>query len=321
MPSLLDIPYDLIRVNVTDIVPSAQKLREVDVDNEKFKELVVDVGQNGVINAISLRRQPDGKLGLIDGAHRYTAAVINELGEIPAMVFAEGVTDEQVMELQISANVHKIDTKPIEYTRQLQAIMLKNPSRTIEQQAKRLGKSEGWLRDRLSLNVFEGEAQELVNSGKIALANAYALAKIAKENPGEIEDWLDRAASMAPDQFIPEALARVEALKAAKKAGKSLDKVVATGPAAKLRKLGDIKVEATRAQTGAKQKPDDAFAQGYAAAFSWVLSQDQATIEAWKKQQEELAKQKAERTAEREAEKAKKQQEGAQLSIADLVKR
>lgn len=319
--NIAEIPYTLEDVSVSKITQSAKKLREVDTESEKFKELCASVKASGVHNPVLLRRMPDGTYGLVDGGHRFTAAVIAERPLIPAKVYAEDVTDIEVMEIQIEANVHKIDTKPIEYTRQIQEIMLKNPERTIEAQAKRFGKSEGWLRDRLSLNIFEGEAQELVNSGDVSLANAYALAKIAKENPGEVDDWLDRAQNMPPDQFIPEALARVEALKAAKKAGKSVDKVQATGPAAKLRKLGDIKVEATRAKTSLMQNPTDAFAKGYAAAFAFVLSQDEATVEAWKKAEEERLKQKEERAKEREAEKAKKASEGAQLSIADLVKR
>lgn len=316
---IASLPYTMDRVAVSKITQSTVKLREVDTESEKFKELVNSVKRSGVMNAILLRTLADGTFGLIDGAHRFTAAVISEQAEVPAKIYGV-ITDDQVMELQIEGNVHKIDTKPIEYTRQLQHIMLKHPERTIEVQAKRLGKSEGWLRDRLSLNLFEGEAQELVNSGQIMLANAYALAKIAKENPGEVDDWLERAQTMAPDQFIPDALKRVEELKAAKKAGKSPDQVRATGPAAKLRKLGDIKVEATRATTGAKQAPNDPYAQGYAAAFSWVLSQDPATVAQWQKAEEERVKQKEERAKEREQEKAKKAAEGAQLSIADLVK-
>lgn len=319
--SIAEIPYVLKDVPVSQITQSKKKLREVDTESEKFKELCASVKQSGVLNPILLRMNPDGTYGLIDGAHRFTAAVIAERPVVNAKVYSGDVTDVQVMELQIEANVHKIDTKPIEYTRQIQEIMLKNPGRTIKDQAERFGKSEGWLRDRLSLNVFEGEAQELVDAGDIALANAYALAKIAKEAPEEVEDWLDRAKTLPPDQFIPEALARVEQLKAAKKAGKTADQAKPTGPAAKLRKLGDIKVEYTRAKTAALQAPGDQFAQGYAQAFAFVLSQDQATIEQWKKAEEERARQKLERQQEREQEKAKKAAEGAQLSIADLVKR
>jgi ParB/RepB/Spo0J family partition protein len=321
MRSIADIPYVLKDVPVSKITQSSVKLREVDTDSDKFKELCASVKASGVLNPVLLRTMPDGTYGLIDGAHRFTAAVIAEREVVNAKVYAEDVTDDEVMELQVEANVHKIDTKPVEYTRQIQHIMLKHPERTIEQQAKRFNKSEGWLRDRLSLNLFEGEAQELVNGGQISLANAYALAKIAKENAGEVDDWLDRAQTLPPDQFIPEALKRVEDLKAAKRAGKSPDSVRPTGPAPKLRKLGDIKVEATRAKTSAAQSPNDPFAQGYHAAFAFVLSQDAATVEAWKKAEEERVKQKAERATEREQEKARKAAEGAQLSIADLVKR
>lgn len=308
---------ELLNISTSQITQASEGLRNVDPDNEKFKELCVSIRQRGILNPINVRRGDDGTYVLVDGLHRFTAACMVGLTEVPAQVL--DTDEEQALEIQIEANLHRVETKPIEYTRQLQRIMLQHPERTIEDQARRLGKSVGWLRDRLSLNVFEGRAAELIEEGKLPLSNAYALAKIAKLNQGEVDEWLDRATTMPPEDFIPEALQREKALKEALRSGKSADKAEATGPAVKLRKLGDIKVEFNRARALQAQKPEDAYAAGYLAAFQFCLSQDQATVEAWKRQEAERAKAKAEKAAEKEAEKAAAAAAKAKLSLADLV--
>lgn len=307
----------LIRIDA--ITPAKDGLRKVNHDDDKFKEMCQSVKKEGILNPPNVIRNPEkpGAYILVDGLHRYTAAAIAGLEEIPCHVL-EGKTVDDIPELQIQANIHKIDTRPIEYTRLLQRMMLKHPERSIKEQAARLNQSEGWLRDRLSLNHFEGEAAELIEKGEIKLANAYALAKIAKIAPEEVDDWLERAKTLSPDDFIPEALKREQDLKKALASGKKASDVGPTGPAVKLRKLGDIKTEYNRARSLAVTQPTE-FNKGYLAFAEWALSQDQANREAWAKAEAERKAQKEAKAKEREAEKEAKAREESRLSLADLI--
>lgn len=307
-------------IPISSIMQSEETLRPVDTDNEQFQELMQSIKSRGIMNPPNVRpvESDDGteRYALVDGLQRYTCASILGFDELGVNVLEDAV-EEDTLELQIEANLHRVDTKPIQYTRALQQIMLNHPERTIEEQARRLSKSVGWLRDRLSLNLFEGRAAELIDEGKLPLSNAYALAKIAKQAPDEVEDWLDRATSLPPSEFIPDALAREKELKAEKKGKKSSKPA---GPTPKLRKLGDIKAEFTRAKAAASAKNATEHQQGYYEALRWVLQQDDVTIEQWKKAEAERQKQKEERKKEREAEKEGKAQERKQLGLKDLVK-
>ncbi len=50
---------------------------------------------------------------LIDGLHRYNAAQDAGLEEIPCHVLT--MDELQVLEAQLMANVHKVETRPVEY--------------------------------------------------------------------------------------------------------------------------------------------------------------------------------------------------------------
>jgi ParB/RepB/Spo0J family partition protein len=308
---------ELKNIPVSDITPQKEGLRSVNTDSEGFKDLCRSIKDNGVLNAINVR--PDGSGGyiLIDGLHRFTATCTVGLETIPAQVL--DVNEVEALELQIEGNLQKIETKPIEYTRQLMRIMLQHPERSIEDQAKRLHKSPGWLRDRLSLNKFEGRAAELIEAGTMKVSNAYGLAKLAEVAPEEVDDWLERACEMAPEDFLPEVTKRTQEVKKAKAAGRQAP-AEATGPALKLRKLGDIKLEYQRVKASAAVRKDDVHVAGQLAAFEYVLSQDSATIAEWKKTQEEVKKQKEERQREKEAKKAADAQGESKLSLQDILK-
>ena len=312
-----------MKVATDNIVPSEECLRVVDTDNPQFQELLASIRKRGIMNPPNARaiKSEDNvqRYALIDGLQRWTCACILGLPEIELNVL-EGIVEEEVLELQIEANLHRVETKPIQYTRALQKIMLRHPERSIAEQAARLSKSEGWLRDRLSLTRFEGRAKDLIEEGKLPLSNAYALAKIAKLAPDEVDDWLDRATSMAPADFIPDALQRERELKAERKGQGKGSSQASSGPPAKLRKLGDIKAEFTRAKTAATKKSANDFQKGYFEAMRYVLQQDDATLESWKAAEKARQAQKEERKKEREAEKEGKAAEKQKLGLADLVK-
>src|SRR5688572_23183671 len=112
---LLTIPLGMIREN-----PDA--LRAVDKESENFLGLVDSIKQKGVLNAISVREvvAPSGakEYALIDGLHRFHAAIAAALTEIPAQVFS--LDQAEVYEAQIEANVHKVETKHMDYCKAVQ---------------------------------------------------------------------------------------------------------------------------------------------------------------------------------------------------------
>jgi ParB/RepB/Spo0J family partition protein len=276
------IPLDKIREN-----PVA--LREVDRTSESYLGLVDSIRKDGVLNAIVVREIVDPvsgetAYGLVDGLHRYTASQDAGKTSIPAQVTT--MADGKVLEAQILANVHKVETKPVQYSQQLLRILAQNPLMPISELADKLSKSPAWLMDRLSLNKLEKNIAVLVDENKINLSNAYALAKLPVE---EQVNFLDRAQTQSPQEFVPTAQARMKEIREAKRQGR------AAAPqefqaVAHLRKISEIKEEHERGvvagvlvkELGVKD-PVEAFKLGIA----WALHLDPTSVAIAKRKDDE----------------------------------
>lgn len=304
------IALDLIKEN-----PVA--LRPVNRKEPAYLELVESIREKGVLNAISVREVYDeetGKTyyGLIDGLHRFTAAKDAGLTDIPATV--KNMDDAEVEEAQIMANIHKVETKPAEYSKQLQRILARNPLMSEIELAKRLSKSPAWLRERLGLNNLGAKIQDLVNEGKVVLSNAYALSKLPEE---EQLDFLDRAQTQSPAEFVPAANARVKEIKEAKRKGKDAEPAVFQ-PQPFLQKIGELKDEMANGNVGRALCAENGVTTaeaGFALAIAWTLHMDPQSQDVQRAKEEarkaKLAAEKEARKKEREEKKAQEARENA----------
>lgn len=211
---------ELKHVSLELIQEPDEALRKVDATKEAYIGLVESVRLRGVMNPITVRELKDAETGdivygLIDGLQRYSASKDAGLNSIPAHVIT--CEDGELIEAQIMANIHKIDTKPVEYSRALLKILQNNPLMSRTELANRLAKTGAWISERLGLLKLTEDIGSLVDEGKIALSNAYALAKLPQE---EQSSFTDRAMTMTPQQFIPTVNARVKELRDAKRKGR-----------------------------------------------------------------------------------------------------
>jgi len=303
---------DLKKILISTIRPNPVALRGVDKESEAFLGLVGSIREKGFLGAITVRPQVDSETKqpyyeLVDGLHRFTAACIVGLTEINADI--TDLNDDQVLEAQIVANVHKIETKPVEYTRQLMRILSRNPLMTSAELAAKILKTPAWLNERLSLNKINDESiAAAVNEGKISLSNAYGLAKLPE---AEQAAFVDRAITQSPDQFLPAVKARIKEINEAKRKGAEAG-VAEFQPVEFLQKLGDIKDARTNGlvTTLCKQENATTAEEGAIAALKWVLHVHSAGISEQKAKDEarkaEVAEAKKRQAAEREARKAEK---------------
>jgi len=296
------------------IVPPKVALRTVDKEKEDYQGLVSSIKESGVLNSIAVKEAKikDKTTGverdmyqIIDGLQRYCASVDAGLSEIPVQIF--DADEAEALELQIEGNVHRVETKPIQYSKQLLKILAAHPDRTVKIQAERLGKSEGWLKDKLRLQKLIPEAQTLVDSGKIPLSSAYILAKLDDD---EQENWLAQAQDLPPDQFMPQVANRINELKKLHKD----DPKPEPKPTAIVRKKGDI----LELYGSLPAEPADEAARGFAAALKWVVQMDEKSIAAWHAKRAEQQAAAEAKKKERAAEKASKKSELP--SIDDLLK-
>lgn len=308
----------LICVPVGEIRENPVALRSVNRESEQYLGLVESMRQKGFLGAITVREKVDADTGdsfyeLVDGLHRYNAAKDAGLAEINVDVV--DLNDDQTLEAQLMANIHKIETRPVEYSQQLRRILTRNPLMTEAELASTLGKSSQWIKERLGLNkIVNEEIQALVDEGKIGLANAYALAKLPAE---EQSAWVDRAMTSPPDEFIPAANNRVKEIREAKRKGQDAADATFT-PVAFMQKMKEVKSELETAVIGpaiCKSNGAKNAEAGFALAIAWTLhlDPDSATEQARKDEERkaERAEAKKKRDAERAAKKADKTQKDA----------
>lgn len=275
-PNVRVIPISSIREN-----PVA--LRTVNRESEEFLGLVDSIREVGLLNAFSVRiamEEIDGKVTeyyeLIDGLHRYTACCEAGLTEVQVSVMS--LSDAQALESQIIGNIHTIETKPVEYTKQLQRMFAANPTLTLAEMAVKVAKSPAWISQRLNLLKLEPSVQKLVDDGKLTVSNAVQLAKLPAE---EQLNYLDQSMSMGSEEFVPLVQARAKELRDAARQGRA-DPPAVFVPLPRLQKMSVLKAEHETPTAGpelckkykAKSAPD-----GFALGIAYALSLDPTNIE------------------------------------------
>lgn len=299
------------KVKLSEIRENPVALRAVNHESESYLGLVDSMKEKGFLGAIVVRERTDEATGkkfleLVDGLHRFSAAKDAGIEEINVDV--TNLDDDQTLEAQILGNIHRVETKPIEYTKQMLRILARNPLMTEAELAKRLAKSTTWVSQRLSLtDIADEKIQSLINEGKITLVNAYELAKLPVE---EQADFLDRAMTENPEVFVPAVKQRVKELKEAARQGKDAEEAKFEA-VAHMQKMKDIQLAVADSKLFTalvhKHKITDPI-QAAILAVKWVLHLDPDSILAqeaeWKAKKVAREEKKKERDAARAAKKA-----------------
>lgn len=311
MSNLKTVPLSEVRAN-----PAA--LRGVNKETEKYKNLRDSIGRNGVLQTIGVREATDPVdqtpyYEVIDGLQRFSCAQDVGLPDIGVNILT--ANDLEVMEMQVIGNLLRIDTPAAAYTQQLIRMMQHNPLLTETEVAERLSVSTAWVKQRLSLGKLTDGIQELVDDGSIKLQNAYALAKLPKE---EQENFLDGALTQQPGEFVGAINTRVKELQKATREGRKAEGPKFE-PVARVRSKTELDAELASAKVGPAICAAAGLTTatgGFSAGVEWALSLDKASVDAAREKFEaRLAKQAADKAA-REAERAAKKQAEADAKVA-----
>lgn len=304
---------DLRTISISDIRANPVALRGVDKENEKYKSLRDSVAAKGVLLPILVREKqdPDGKpyYELVDGLQRFSAAGDAGVMTLPVRVISQ--SDAEVLETQIVTNLCRVDTKPVEFTKQLQRMMVLNPTLTLPEIADRVNQSPAWVSGRLNLLKLDAKIQEAVDAGDLNVTNAQALSKLPKE---EQFNFLEQAMAQQPGEFLPTVQARVKELRDAARQGKAAEEAtfVATSH---IRGKKELEAEMASPSVGpsiVSSENATTAAQGFALGIKWALSRDKASEDVQKAKYEA-------RKAERDAAKQKREIERADKKAAEAA--
>lgn len=276
-------------IPVSAIRESKQALRGAQRESEAYEELVGSIKTDGLMNPIVVCIRQDAGTGeefyeLVDGVQRYNAVLDCGFETVPANVI-NGENEAALLRKQIVGNIHRIETKPVEYSKHLQKILALDPLLTVAVLASQLNKSTAWISQRLGLLNLDKKVAELVDDGKINLSNAYALAKLPVE---EQTNFIDQAMTETPSEFVPKMNERKKELDKARREGRTAAPADYV-PIPRYQKLADAKAEVEKPAiavllVGQENITDPV--QAFTLGLKWAMHLDPLSIAEGKRQWE-----------------------------------
>jgi ParB/RepB/Spo0J family partition protein len=256
-------------------------LRPVLKDSVEYLERRASIESSGFLNSILVRPSPrsPGRYEIIDGMWRFSVAVDIGRETIPCII-KYGLSDNDVLALQIQANEVTKSTKPTEVARHLHRMMQRMPGVTAGQLSRLISKHPTYVKDRLGLLELNQEAQLMVDRGEIPAKSAYMLAKIPHRWR---KDHVDNARTMTCKEFCALAAGIIKQFTECVQQGRMVERYLPEfKPQAFQRSISEVKGELDNPTVGATllvtegcHSPLD----GFNAGLRWTLHLDRQSIE------------------------------------------
>lgn len=139
-----------------------------------LSELTASVEAHGIIHPI-LVRPCEGGYMVVAGSRRLAVALRLELRSIPCQV--KDMDDGTAFEIATAENIVRKDMSVIDEIRAVEALALSGESH--EEIAARFGRPPRWVATRARIAAMPDEVLELIEAGRLGLALAEELAKVA----------------------------------------------------------------------------------------------------------------------------------------------
>ncbi|MDR1734408.1 MAG: ParB/RepB/Spo0J family partition protein [Oscillospiraceae bacterium] len=168
-----------------EIIPNPNQPRRV-FDAADLSSLAESIKQNGIIQPLSVRARKAGGYELIAGERRLRAAKLVGLPTVPCVL--SEVTDEHSAVIALVENIQREDLSFFEEAEAIQRTMetYRLPQETM---AKRLGRAQSTLSNKLRLLKLPMEIREIIRNADLTERHARALLRI--EDPVQQRNALD----------------------------------------------------------------------------------------------------------------------------------
>jgi ParB family chromosome partitioning protein len=143
-----------------------------------------ELALHGIISPLTVRPMSSGRFELVAGERRLRAAKIARFKVVPVTI--RQLTDEQVIEIQLSENLQRENPHPLH---EAEAIgQMQRHCMTIDEIASRLGKSKQFVYTRLKLLSLVHCFKEMVFENAISLNDALQIATLSGSSQTEFFD-------------------------------------------------------------------------------------------------------------------------------------
>lgn len=167
-------------IPLNEIIPDPNQPRKF-FDEKELADLAQSICEMGVIQSI-LVRKVGKKYMIVFGERRFRSSKIAQqtdktITTIPARVCE--LTDEQVLELQITENLQRHDPHPMDEATAFERLAA---NRDLKEVALRVGRSPKYVAQRLLLTKMIPEFQEMFFLNKMYMEDALLLAKLSPDD-------------------------------------------------------------------------------------------------------------------------------------------
>ena len=208
-----------------------------------LRDLSESIRAHGIVEPLLVRPvvgDPVVTHEVIAGQRRFLASALAGLVEVPCYV--RELTDDVALELGLIENSQREDPAPLEEAEAIERLV-NDHGRTVEQIADKLGRTEVWVRRRLSLVTLGDVAKQWLRDGKLPIKHAQQLATIDAELQAQLLARYEARGRELPTsrEFVREIAMMLQRIESAPFDVR--DATLAGGPCARCPKRSDAQVD------------------------------------------------------------------------------
>lgn len=226
----------VVEISVSAVILPAFSVRQ-SYDGEAMADLQQSVSEDGTFYPIIVRLK-DGKYELIAGSRRLRTVQKLGLAKINAIVL-ENIDDKRSLEIALIENVQRQGLTPFEEAR----VILKFVNEykmSLQEIAKKIGRKENFLRQRIQLLSLPKEIQKMIAEKKLSMAHIDTLAGMVSP-----EAQIELAREAIEDELSPQELKLSKSEKIAEKKRVRANKVECKNAPAEVSPLKSKKQKST----------------------------------------------------------------------------
>jgi len=164
----------ILQLRPEEILPNPAQPR-VRFEERELLSLAESIKENGLLQPVTVRRNPDGNYELISGERRLRAVKLAGLSSIPAIL--SDTTGRQSAILALMENIQRKDLTFFEEAAALRSLITEW-GLTQEEAAKKLGRSQSAVANKLRLLALSETEQKLILDNSLTERHARALLRI-----------------------------------------------------------------------------------------------------------------------------------------------
>ena len=167
---------EILKINVNDIIPNTYQPRRF-FDEVALIELSQSIKEHGIIQPLTVRKRGD-IYELVAGERRLRAAKLASLGEVPCTLV--DITDTQSAQIALLENLQRED---LNYIEEAEAYynLIHDHSFTQDELAKRMGKKQSTIANKLRLLKLSTEVRGICLNNKLTERHARSLLTLPNE--------------------------------------------------------------------------------------------------------------------------------------------